>query len=295
MMKNKTALSPAQLREDVLRLILMAAASAIIALNLKSFIQAGDLVPGGFNGLTLLLQRVAQRYFGIAIPFSVINFALNAVPAAVSYRLIGRRFTVFSCVVIVLSSILTDAIPAMPITDDILLISVFGGMINGLAVSLCLRGGATSGGTDFISIALSERLNVDAWNYILGANVVMLMISGALFGWDKALYSIFFQFTSTQTVKLLDPSNKRTTLLIVAQREKAAAVCQLIQDTRHSATLFHGVGLYDGKERTLIYTVVEGSQARRLSASIRRAVPGAFINAMKTDQITGNFYRKPRD
>ena len=57
MMKNKPALSPAQLREDVLRLILMAAASAIIALNLKSFIQAGDLVPGGFNGLTLQIGR----------------------------------------------------------------------------------------------------------------------------------------------------------------------------------------------------------------------------------------------
>lgn len=295
MRQIKAGFSSSQLRDDLTRLALMVAASVIIALNLKSFVQAGDLVPGGFNGLTLLLQRIAQRFFHIAIPFTAINFALNAVPAAVSYRLIGKRFTLYSCLVIVLSSLLTDLIPSMPITDDILLISIFGGMINGLAVSLCLMGRATSGGTDFISIALAQRLNVDAWNYILCGNVAMLMVSGALFGWDKALYSIIFQFTSTQVVKLMDPSFKRVTLFIVAQRESAAAVCQLIQDTHHSATLFHGTGLYDGAERTMIYTVVEDSQVRALTRSIRKQVPGAFINVLKSDQVAGNFYRRPHD
>ncbi len=291
----KSALTAAQLRDDLFRLALMTAASVIIALNLKSFVQAGDLVPGGFNGLTLLLQRIAQRFWGISIPFSLINFTLNAIPAMISFRFIGRRFTLYSCLVIVMSSLLTDLIPSMPITDDVLLISIFGGMVNGLAISLCLLGRATSGGTDFISIALSERLNVDAWNYILCANVAMLMLSGTLFGWDKALYSIFFQFASTQVVKLMDPSYKRNTLLIVAQRESAAAVCHLIQETHHSATLFHGTGLYDGEERTMIYTVVEGRQAKALAASIRRSVPGVFVNVMKSDQVAGNFYRKPRD
>lgn len=287
--------SPSQLKTDLGRLVLMLAASAIFALNLKSFVQAGDLVPGGFNGLTLLLQRIALRFFQLSIPFSVINFTLNAIPAAVSFRLIGKRFTLFSCVVIVVSSLLTDVIPPMPITNDVLLISIFGGMINGFAISLCLRGGATSGGTDFISIALSQRLNVDAWNYILFGNVVLLAISGALFGWDKALYSIIFQFASTQVVKLLDPSYKRSTLLIVAQRESAGAVCQLIQNTHHSATLFHGTGLYDGEERTIIYTVVEGPQARAISREIRKLAPGTFVNILKTDQLSGNFYRPPKD
>ena len=96
-----------------------------------------------------------------------------------------------------------------------LLICIFGGIINGFAISLCLRGRATSGGTDFIAVALSERLHVDAWNYVLAGNAVMLVIAGALFGWESALYSIIFQFASTQVVHLLNPRYKRTTLFII--------------------------------------------------------------------------------
>lgn len=91
---------------------------------------------------------------------------------------------------IVVSGILTDIVPSFPMTQDILLISIFGGLINALAISLCLFANATSGGTDFIAIFLSEKYGIDSWNYIFAGNVVILGIAGALFGWDKALYSI---------------------------------------------------------------------------------------------------------
>lgn len=282
-------------RDDWKRLALMLAASALFALNLRSFVQAGDLVPGGFSGLTLLLQRIARRFWGVEIPYSFLNFPLNAVPALVSLRLIGKRFTFFSCVVIAATSVLADLLPALPITDDVLLIAIFGGIVNGFSVSLCLLGRAASGGTDFIAIALSERRDVDAWNYVLGGNVVLLLISGALFGWDKALYSIIYQFASIQVVKLLDPGGRRATLLIVLPRDAASAVCRLIQDTHHSATLMEGRGLYEGQERVLVYTVVGGKQARALARAIRRLAPGAFVNVMRTDQVAGRFYRQPRD
>ena len=263
-MKKTVSYSKSQLLDDLGRLALMVLASVIMAVNLKSFVQAGDLVPGGFNGLTLLIQRVALRFWGLSVPFSAINFLLNAVPAVISFKLIGKRFTLFSCVVILCTSLLTDLIPPMPITDDVLLICIFGGLINGFAISLCLRGRATSGGTDFISIALSQQYDVDAWNYIFMGNVVMLAVSGALFGWDKALYSILFQFASTQVIKLLDPSGRRATLFIVTRRETAQAVWQQIRDTHHSATLFQGTGLYDGEERVMLYSVVGGNQVRAL-------------------------------
>ena len=162
------------------RLALIVLASVVTAVNIQSFVNAGGLFPGGFNGLTLLIQRSAQQFAGIALPFTAINFALNAIPAVISYKFIGRWFTLYSCLAIVLSSVLTDLIPPMPLTNDILLVCIFGGIFNGLAISLCLLGGATSGGTDFISVALSERLGVDAWNYIFFGNCVMLVVAGLL-------------------------------------------------------------------------------------------------------------------
>lgn len=281
-------------KEKCRRLLLIVFASIIMAANIQSFVDAGGLFPGGFNGLTLLIQRSAQQFAGITLPFTAINFALNAVPAVISFKMIGKRFTMYSCLVIVLSSILTDLIPAMPITNDILLICIFGGIFNGLAISLCLLGGATSGGTDFISVAISERLGVDAWNYIFFGNCVMLAVAGLLFGWDKALYSIIFQFASTQVVHMLDLRFKRTTLFIISNR--AVAIYEEIKDTtNHGATLFRGTGLYNGEERDMIYSVISGDQVKQITHAVHDIDPHAFINILKTDQVAGNFYRKPHD
>ena len=286
---------PNYTREDVIRFLAVTISSLIMAVNLKSFVQTGDLFPGGFTGITRLLQRSALEFAGVTLPFAPINLLLNAVPAVISYRLVGKRFTLYSCLSIVMVSIFTDLMPALIITQDRLLICIFGGLINGFAISLCLRVRITSGGTDFIAIALSERKNIDAWNYILCGNVIMLMVAGLLFGWDKALYSIIFQFTSTQVIRTMDPESKRATLFIVTGRESAGGVCAQIQDTHHTATLVEGVGLYNGEPCVMIYSVVDNSQIRQLTRKVREADPDAFVNVVRTQQLHGNFYRRPRD
>ena len=139
------------------RTCLILAGSFIMAVNLKSFVRAGGLIPGGFNGLTRLIQEISVLLWHWEPPFSVINFILNAVPVVISFKFIGKKFTGYSCLMIVLTSVLTDIIPGYAITYDTLLISIFGGLINGFAISLCLNVGTTTGGTDFISIFLSQQ------------------------------------------------------------------------------------------------------------------------------------------
>ena len=290
-----TANQQARLKEFVTRVGVITLSSLIVAVNLKSFVAAGDLFPGGFTGITRLIQRCGLEFAGIELPFGPVNLILNAIPAAISYKLVGKRFTLYSCLSIVLTSIFTDLVPALDITEDILLIAVFGGMINGFAVSLCLGVRVTSGGTDFIAIALSERKNVDTWNYILCGNVALLTIAGYLFGWDKALYSMFYQYASTQVVKTLDPDGRRATLLVVTGRESAGGVCAQIQDTHHTATLIEGVGLYNGDPCVMIYSVVADSEVRTLARKIRHSDPKAFVNVLRTERVVGNFYRRPKD
>ena len=250
------------------RLLLIVAASVLMALNIKSFVNAGGLFPGGFNGLTLLIQRSAAQFAGIDLPFSPINLLLNAIPAILSFRLIGKWFTTYSCLMIALTSVLTDLIPPLTLTNDVLLVCIFGGIIQGLAISLCLMGRATSGGTDFIAAAISERLKTDAWNYVFGFNCVMLTVAGFLFGWDKALYSIIFQYASTQVVHLLDPRFKRTTLFIISN-SSTQIFRHIKTTTHHSATLFRGTGLYNGEERDLIYSVIDSNQVKQVTRAVR--------------------------
>ena len=95
-MKKNTVL------DDVKRTALIIAAAFLMAMNIKSFVRAGDLLPGGFSGLTLLIQQIAQHFWNLDLSYSLINFSLNAIPVFISFKHIGRKFTGYSCLMIVL-------------------------------------------------------------------------------------------------------------------------------------------------------------------------------------------------
>ena len=94
--------------DDVKRAVLIVAAAFLMAMNIKSFVRAGDLLPGGFNGLTLLIQQIARHFWNMELSYSLVNFSLNAVPVFISFKFIGKKFTGYSCLMIVLTGIFTD-------------------------------------------------------------------------------------------------------------------------------------------------------------------------------------------
>ena len=269
-------------------------AATIMALNIKTFVRAGGLFPGGFTGLTLLLQNIFQTFMGIAVPYTLINVLLNSIPVFIGLKFIGKKFTLYSCLMILLTGILTDMIPGYPITYDTLLISVFGGLINGAVISLCLFANATSGGTDFIAIYLSEKKGMDSWNLVLGLNVLILGAAGLLFGWDKALYSIIFQYASTQVLHTLYKKYQQQTLFVVTDHPQE--VCDAISNTcHHGATILNGEGSYEHCERHMVYSVVSSAESKHVLKAVREVDKHAFINVIKTSQLSGHFYQKPED
>lgn len=281
------------LGRELSRIFLVVLASVIFAVNINSFVHAGNMIPGGFTGLTLLIQRIFSEFMGITVPYSAVNFLLNAVPAVVAYKTIGKKFTLYSCLGIFLTGVFTDIIPATPLTNDILLISIFGGLINGLAISIFLRAGATSGGTDFIAIYMSEKRQIDTWNYVLAGNAVMLIAAGFLFDWNDALYSIIFQFASTQMIHMLHLRYKKHTLIIITDKPEEIYE-KILAITNHGATFFKGIGGFEKEEKTMVYSVIASDEVKSVVHAIRQIDEHAFINTLKTDQIDGRFYQRKK-
>ena len=277
------------IKEDGKRILMVCVASLIMALNIKTFVRTGGLYPGGATGLTILIQRVADLFFGITIPYTLVNVILNAIPVYIGFRFIGKKFTLYSCLMILLTGILTDLIPGYPITYDTLLISVFGGLINGAVISLCLFANATSGGTDFIAIYLSEKKGMDSWNLVLGLNVLILGAAGLLFGWDKALYSIIFQYASTQMINMMYKRYDKDTLFIITKKPDEVYNI-ILKKTNHDATLFKGVGCYKNEEKAMLYSVVNSDATRVVIMDIKKEDPDAFINYFGSKGVRGKFY-----
>ncbi len=284
-MKNKA-------KSEIIMFVSLTVASAMIAFNLKSFVQTGGLFPGGFSGLALLVQQILSEFFNINVPYSAIYMPVNLIPAYIGFKYIGKKFTIYSFYLVFLSSFLTDAFPSVTITYDILLIAVFGGLIQGAAVSVALISGASGGGTDFIAIYYSEKKGIDVWNYVLLGNVIILTTAGILFGFDRALYSIIFQYTSTQVISVMFKRYQKDTLFIITD-QPTAVYGKIRELTHHDATLIEGQGCYEGADRHILYSVVGREQVDKVIGAIKEIDPHAFINVINTEQINGKFYRTP--
>ena len=278
----------------IFRFFLVTIGALIMAINLNTFVHTAGLLPGGFTGIALLLQEVFSRFLNLKVPFTVFYWGLNIVPALICFKYVGKRFTLLSIWAIIASGLFTDLLPGLNVTDDVMLCTIFGGIVNGIAISLCLLAGATSGGTDFISIYISEKTGKSIWNYILLGNVAVLAIFGLLFGWSRALYSIIFQFVGTQVLNFLYKRYQKSTLFIVS--DKTDELIKVIHETTgHDATLFTGKGCYQGAERKMLYTVVSSDEEDKLVRSIKKADPNAFVNILQTKMLKGNFIMKKQD
>ena len=271
-------------KKHITALICVFIASIIMSINIKSFVRAGDLIPGGFTGLSLLIQRSVNLFAGIELPYSIINISLNALPAFIGFKMIGKKFTSYSVLMIVLNSFLVDLIPVTPITYDPLLVSVFGGILNGIAIVIALYGKASSGGTDFIAVYLSNKLKKPSWNFVFGINTIILITGGFIFGFEAAMYSIIFQFVSTQVIERLHRRDHKVTLLIITKEGETIGQ-ELLEYTHHGVTKFEGQGCYLKENKTMLYTVVGADEVKDVVHLIRELDSHVFINIIYQEPI----------
>ena len=281
-------------KKTIIKFLLLTLAAGIFAFNLKSFIRTGNLIPGGFSGITVLIQQIGRQFFNVEIPYSLVYLPLNVIPAYIGLRYIGKKFTFESFYVVVLSSILTDIIPNITITYEPILIALFAGIVGGIASVICLTAGASGGGTDFISIFLSEKKGIDAWGYILAGNIVLLVIGGLLFDVDRALYSIIYQYVITTMLGTYYKRYQQDTLLVVTSKPQEVLE-KIYELTHHDGTIITGEGGYSGENKKIIYSVIGRDQSDKVINAIKEMDEGAFTNVIKTEQVNGRFYMTPKN
>ena len=276
----------------LLDVLLAVAAALVAALNLNSFVHFGNLVPGGFSGLSVLLVRVFGEFYNVKLSYGVLYLLLNIPCVILVWKHVGKKFTIISLIDVVLTSLFTNLIPYFELTDDMLLISIFGGIVGGISAVLVLTAGGTGGGTDFIAIYFSKIRQKSMWNTILGFNVILLLTSGMLFGWEISLYSIIYQFVQTQVLDLYDKRYKRSCFVIIT--EKPAEISQAVfSELNHSVTEFTGIGNFTHSPRNVLYTVVGKYEEQQLINLILKIDPKAFVNIMDSERVIGNFIQKP--
>lgn len=263
------------------------------AYAMQTFVHPSNLLSSGFTGVAILIDTIAGL-FGKSISVSLGMLALNIPVALLCCKNIGTRFTMFSMLQVALASLFLKIFHFQPIFDDLILNVVFGGFVYGMCIVVALRGNASTGGTDFIALYVSNKTGRSIWEYVFIGNVVILCIFGYITSWHYAGYSIIFQFVSTKTISAFHHRYERVTLQVTT--EKADEVIkEYVSKYRHGISCVDAVGGYSHRKMYLLHTVVSSYEVPEIVALMRAQDPHVIINMLKTENFFGGFYQAPLD
>jgi hypothetical protein len=253
--------------------------------------KSSGLIAMGFTGLALLLH-MGLNIIHVNISISVFLIVLNLPVALVCAKSISKKFTLMSLLQIVLASIFLVIFNFKPIFTSVILNVTVGAFIYGLQLVMALRAGGSTGGTDFIALYVANKISKTIWEYIFAFNAILLLALGFLFGWDKAGYSLIFQFVTTYTVNKFYTRYVRVTIQVIT-----ACPDEIIQEymkvIHHGITKARGEGGYSKKEYGILYAVVSSSDVRKVVDIINRIDSNAIINIYKTEDFYGKFHLDP--
>ena len=258
-----------------------------------AFIRPAGLLSSGFTGLAILIDRIAELY-GFTVSTSLALVVLNLPVALMCCRSINVKFTVFSLLQVFFASFFLKVCHYTPLFEDLTLNVIFGGVLYGLSVVLSLKGNASTGGTDFIALYVSNKTGKSIWNYVFMGNVCILVIFGHMFGWEYAGYSILFQFISTKMISTFHHRYDRVTLQITT--EKAEEVMKAyVSKYHHGISCVDAIGGYSHKKMYLLHTVISSYEINDIVQLIQEVDENVIINLFKTEDFYGGFYRESLD
>ena len=282
-------------KEKKLRLltsIIMIVFSAFMQCYIMNvFMAPCNLISGGFTGLALLINKVCALV-NINFPTQVGIIALNVPAAILCYKHISPRFTFLSCVQFFLVSFFISIFHFEPFFKDQILNVLFGGFLWGFSISLSLRAGGSTGGTDFIAQYVSSKIHRGIWDYVFFYNCAMIIVFGYLCGWIYAGYSILFQFLSTKTISSLYQRYAQITVEFTTN-DPDPIIDAFMATCRHGMSVFECYGAYSHRKYYVCKAVISTYELRDVVDNVRKVDPKVLINTYNTVNFYGNFYQKP--
>ena len=259
---------------------------------IEVFMRPLNLLSSGFTGVAILVEKITSTYLGFTFSTSLGMLVLNIPIAFFCCKSISKRFTFFSLLQVIVASFFLKVIHFEALFDDRLLNIIFGGFLYGMQAVIALKANASTGGTDFIALYISNKKNKSIFSYVFIFNACLLIVFGMMFGWENAGYSILFQFISTKTIDTFYNRYARMTLQITTSKPDAVIQC-LIKNYRHGLSRVDGIGGYSGRSISLIHVVVSSYEVGEMVALMRTVDPHVIVNVMKTENFYGGFYLKP--
>ena len=241
-------------------------------MGLKGFLIPSNFIDGGVTGVSMLLSKVTAVSLSIWLPLVNVPFIL------LGYRQMGRTFALKSALSIAGLAIVLATVPYPDVTQDKLLIALFGGFFLGAGVGLAIRGGAVLDGTEIAGLVISKHGDLfRVGDVILLFNAALFTIAILVLGVEGALYSILTYAAAARTINFILHGLDEYTAITIVSDQHAAIRSRIIRDLGRGVTIYKGYGGMSGSERDILYCVVTRLEVGKVKAIVQDLDPSAFI------------------
>ncbi len=266
----------------LLSFIMITIGSLLAAMALENFLLPNTVLDGGINGISIIFSKLFN------LPLSILVVLFNIPFMYIGYKNLGKAFLFRTLYAIITFSLFLELFHKFePFTEEILLATVFGGMILGVGVGLIIRFGGCIDGTESVAMVISKKTNLSVGQIVLCFNLIIYTVAGFIFGFDRAMYSLL---TYVITFKVIDVVSEgleqaKAALIITAKGTKLSN--EIYEKLGRTTTTIKGKGLISG-EKEVLYCVLTRIEIFELRHIVDKMDESAFVTILEVSEIIGD-------
>lgn len=269
--------------------ILVIAGVTLMSAAYQLFLVPNRIAPGGFTGLATI------AHYKLGWPIGLTVILMNAPLFVLALKRLNMKFTLMSLAAMLGLSMMIDLLPVYPVTHDLLLASVYGGLILGAGLGMVVLGGATTGGSDLSAkLILTGMPHVSIGRVLLAIDFVVIALSGVAFDLQMALYALVSLFISARIVDVMQEGLTSAKMFFCVTDKPEAIAERVMLEMERGVTFLEARGAYTGQNRTMLFCVVDRTQVRGIKHIVAEVDPRAFLVVTDAREAMGEGFLENR-
>ncbi|WP_158839995.1 YitT family protein [Polaribacter sp. L3A8] len=256
----------------------------------KGFLLTNDFIDGGATGISLLIAAVT------GVPLYILIICINIPFVFLGYKIMGKQFAIKTALAITGLALCVAIVPFPNVTDDDLLVAIFGGFFLGAGIGLAIRGGAVIDGTEVLAIYLSRKFGATIGDIIILINVFIFSFAAYLLSIEVALYSMITYMAASKTLDFIIEGIEEYIGVTIISSQSNRIREMIVEKLGRAVTIYKGEGGYAkhgvSKEMDIIYTVITRLEVNKLNTEIEKIESNAFIIMNSIKDIKGGMIKK---
>ena len=266
----------------IIEYLLLTFGSVIAAFALRQFLIPNTVLDGGVTGISIIIYKLFN------IPLGLLVLLINIPFIYIGYKNLGKRFlfrTIYS--MLVFSLFLSFFELLSPLTEEMLLATVFGGAILGVGVGLIIRSGACNDGTESLAIVISKKTSLSVGQIVLMFNLVIYIIAGFIFGFDRAMYSLLTYIITFKVIDFVSEGLEQAKAAMIISDKGSNISEEIYKKLGRTTTTIKAKGLISG-EKEVMYCVLTRIEIFELRHIIEELDESAFVTITDVSDIIGD-------